>query len=248
MTKIWFQHKEHAEDIGKLRMIAIAQKLPPEDYAAIMERRFEVIPNTADDRGGYLVIIGSSTQVTAGSDGTVAHLQRSIRNRLFGTGEALEEGDREIFATRFGDHLKRVNTLGGPYSAFIEQYLSGDVLPVLSAGAAEKMALTRSDFKEHSYCYSRAPVSYWICTIPYSVPDAKQWFVDAYGGYSKLLERAWNSDYFKDFGCEVLVHVVFGRPTEGGWVNLTIFPVGTQRFGIKPVLPIDLLTEGEKNP
>ena len=61
MPTIWFKHKEDAEDVTKLRMIAVAQKLPPDDYAAIVEQRFEVVPNRADDRGGYLVVIGSSS-------------------------------------------------------------------------------------------------------------------------------------------------------------------------------------------
>ena len=61
MTTIWFKHKEDAQDVMKLRMIAVAQKLPPEAYAAIVEHRFEVVPNTQDDRGGYLVLIHSSS-------------------------------------------------------------------------------------------------------------------------------------------------------------------------------------------
>jgi hypothetical protein len=59
MTTIWFKDKEDAQDVTKLRMIAVAQKLPPEEYAAIVEQTFEVVPNTQDARGGYLVIIRS---------------------------------------------------------------------------------------------------------------------------------------------------------------------------------------------
>jgi hypothetical protein len=61
MTTIWFKYKEDAEDPVKLRMIAVAQDLPAEDYAAIMEQRYEVVPNSIDNRGGYLVVIGSSS-------------------------------------------------------------------------------------------------------------------------------------------------------------------------------------------
>lgn len=108
------------------------------------------------------------------------------------------------------------------------------------------MALTQANRKEHSFCMSRAPISYWICTLALTVEGAKDWFGKAYGGYFKLLERAWNSDYFRDPGCEVLVHIVYGRKNGSGWVNMTIFPVGSARFGIKPILPMDLLTEAEK--
>jgi len=170
----------------------------------------------------------------------------SIWKHLFGSSEQVDKAD--LFATRLNDHLRRIDALGGAYSSFIGDHFGSDVVQLLTAAAAEKMALTRSDSQEHSFCASQAPVSYWVCTVPYSVPGAKKWFGKAYGGYSKLLERAWNSEHFRGPGCEVLVHIVFGRTSRDGWVNMTIFPVGTQRFGIQPILPVDLLTEAEKNP
>jgi hypothetical protein len=172
----------------------------------------------------------------------------SIWKRLIGSVGSGDQDDGELFTTHLTGHIKRVNALGGSYASFVGQYFSSEVISMLSAAATEKMALTRSDSKEHSFCCSQAPVSYWICTIPYSVPEAKKWFGNAYGGYSKLLERAWSSDHFRGPGCEVLVHVVFGRTRRDGWVNVTIFPVGSERFGIKPILPLDLLTEAEMNP
>src|SRR5258705_435963 len=57
MTKIWMKYKEDAENTAKLRMIAVAKKFSPEEYGAIVEGRYQVVPNTDDDRGGYLVIL-----------------------------------------------------------------------------------------------------------------------------------------------------------------------------------------------
>jgi hypothetical protein len=165
---------------------------------------------------------------------------------LLGGDETGSLSDSELFTTRLTDHLKRIEAVGEPYSHFIRERFSNDIPTMLAAVAADKMALTQADRKEHSFCISRAPVSYWICTLALSINEAKRWFGTAYGGYSKLLERAWNSDHFRGPGCEVLVHIVYGRVRRTGWVNMTIFPVGSPRFGIKPILPLDLLTEAEK--
>ena len=80
------------------------------------------------------------------------------------------------------------------------------------------MALTLADLGEHSFCMSKAPISYWICTLPLSVAEARDWFGRQYGGYSRLLEQAWNSSYFTGPGCEVLVHIVYGRTGMTSWV------------------------------
>jgi hypothetical protein len=172
--------------------------------------------------------------------------KQSIWQRLLGSSQQPPISDLELFSTRFGDHLQRIHALGGLYSSFTEQYLSHDVVSMLSAAASEKMALTRSDRKEHSMAVSNKPVSYWICTIPCSVPDAKTWFGEAYGGYSQLLDRALVS--VRSAGCEVLVHIVFGRTKKDGWVNVTILPFGSKQFDFKPILPVDLLTENALTP
>lgn len=150
-----------------------------------------------------------------------------------------------LFVTRLSDHLNRLNALGDPYSSFVRDYLPGEVITILAAAAAEKMALTHADLKEHSFCVSKPPVSYWICTLALSINDAKSWFGRAYGGYSKLLERAWNSTHFRGPGCEVLVHIVYGQTKDTRWVNMAIFPVDSHQFSMKPILPVDLLTDGE---
>ncbi len=157
--------------------------------------------------------------------------------------------DGELFVRYLSSHLNRIDAQGGAYSSFIRQYFPSETITILAAAANDKMTLTQADLKEHSFCVSQAPVSYWICTLALSIKDARGWFVRAYGGYSKLLERVWNSDYYRGSGCEVLVHIVYGRTGAAGWVNMAVFPIGPQefvsRFGIKPILPSDLLTEAE---
>ncbi len=232
MQQIWFQYEEDAKNIYKLRMIAVKHKFPLEDYVSVLQRRFRIVPNTSDDRGGIFLVIDPTFPKTR------RWWWQFWRRKLL--------NDGELFMARLSDHLQRINALGGSYSSFISQCFPDNVVSMLSTAAAEKMALTQSDLREHSFCFSQAPVSYWICTVSYSIAKAKQWFGETYGGYSKLLEHLWNSDHFRGSGCEVPVHVVCGQTKRDTWVNMTIFPVDSQRFGIKPILPIDLLTEAEK--
>lgn len=156
----------------------------------------------------------------------------------------------ELFIKHFNDHLSRINAYGGAYSSFVKEYFPNEIITMLAAAAADKMTLTQADLKEHSFCVTKSPISYWICTLALSIDGARSWFMRSYGGYSKLLERAWNSDHYRVPNCEVLVHIVYGRTGATGWVNMTIFPVSSHgfvsRFGIKPILPSDLLTEAEK--
>ncbi len=152
----------------------------------------------------------------------------------------------EQFTNQIKAHLKQIGDLGGLYEKFIEEHFSDDIVAMLAGAAEQKMTLTEFDLNEHSCSMSKSPVSYWICTLPYSVTEAKNWFGEAYGGYSKLLENAWGSDHFVSANCEVLVHIVFSQTVDGVWLNMTIFPINSQQFSFQPILPIDLLTDQEK--
>lgn len=178
----------------------------------------------------------------------------SFWKRLFGFSDTIKSKNQStidtnhgtLFTARLREHLQDINAVGEQYSQFIQKYFSNEVVNMLTVAAKDKMSLAQADSQEHSFCVSKEPISYWICTLPYSISEAKRWFMKAYGGYSKLLESAWNSDYFRGPGCEVLIHIVYGRTGKEGWINMTIFPVGSKRFGIKPILPVDLLTDSER--
>jgi hypothetical protein len=60
MTTIWIKKEKDARDIPGLLAKAMAQRMPPEINERIMQRRFTVVPNTTDDRGGYFVVFPAS--------------------------------------------------------------------------------------------------------------------------------------------------------------------------------------------
>ena len=92
--------------------------------------------------------------------------KQSVWRRLLGSSQQPTLSDLELFSTRVRDHLQRINALGGLYSSFTEQYLSNDVVSMLSAAASEKMSLTRSDGKEHSVAVSKQPVAIGFARSP----------------------------------------------------------------------------------
>jgi hypothetical protein len=156
-----------------------------------------------------------------------------------------EYSEAQLLEARLHVHLKKIAALGDQYTSFIEQYLSHEIITMLSAAAAVKMTLTKQDIKPHSTTITCAPISYWLCTVPCAYNEAKQWFSKACDGYVKLLDQALSSDSFRLFQCELLVHIVFGYASGKYWVDMTILPITQQQFHIAPVMPVDLLTEKE---
>lgn len=152
----------------------------------------------------------------------------------------------DSFTKLLGMHLQRVQTLGEQQRSFIDKYLPNDVISLLAASARDKMALTQRDGQEHSAAMSKAPISYWICTVPYSMQGARDWFVRRYGGYTRLLGDALVSAHYKAARCKVLVHIVYGKNETGEWVHMTVLPENGRKFGLDPILPIELMTEDEK--
>jgi hypothetical protein len=60
MTAIWIKKEKDARDTPGLLAKSMAQNLPPKINEFIMQGKFKVVPNTADDRGGYLVVFPAS--------------------------------------------------------------------------------------------------------------------------------------------------------------------------------------------
>lgn len=56
-ARIWFQHREDAEDSMKVRLAAQYSGAPEHVLAAIYAGRYSVVPNTEDNRGGVFVLI-----------------------------------------------------------------------------------------------------------------------------------------------------------------------------------------------
>lgn len=168
-----------------------------------------------------------------------------ILKKLFSSG-SFEVDDKKLFNERLSDHRLRMLAASAQYAPFLHEYLSDDIIDILTQVAAEKMGLTINDKKEHSQALAKAPICYTVCTIPVSLNRAADWFESRYGGYFKVLEGLWNSTVFTATGCEVLFHVTYGREGKSGWVNVSVFPIKSARFSFQPIIAIDLLSPSEK--
>lgn len=154
--------------------------------------------------------------------------------------------DNQLFIERLTAHRTKMLSSSAQHVDFLQKYLSSDVIDTLSKVAAEKMRLTLGDKKEHSQGLAKSPVYYVVCTVPGSIKKTASLFESNYGGYSKVLEGLWNSSAFTGTGCEVLIHITYGRDKEEGWVNVTIFPIKSTQFSFKPIIAIDLLSQSER--
>jgi hypothetical protein len=150
------------------------------------------------------------------------------------------------FAELMNNHLDRLCALGKPQTDFVRRYLNSQIIELLKDPAGVKMNMTLSDKNEHSFAISKSHVTYQVCTEKLSMEDAKQWFVKAYGGYTKLLDNILKSEQFRKTNSKLLIHIVYGSTQTGAWVNMTILPVGRIKNDIGAVLPIELLTNPEK--
>ena len=229
-----------------------------------LDKALEIQPNYSDALDAKRLILGTQKENKAKElrkklDNLDMKTKRKIWKRLSEDDErnsALSQSPDsqtttnpnygELFNKLLQNHLKRIEAGNEQHRRFIRDYLTDKVVRELTIYAHNKMVLTQADQEEHSFAMSQTPVSYWICTVALTMDDAKSWFERRYGGYIRLLNEAMDSVLFRSSHCEVLVHIVFGRSKQGGWVNMSISPLSSSRFGFIPIFPVELLTEGEK--
>jgi hypothetical protein len=148
-----------------------------------------------------------------------------------------ERGCRAITPMRFREnltaHLQRIRQENPQLSPFLDKYFKERELSVLVEITNAKMLETQSDGDEHGTCFYVVPVFYQISTLWLEISQAREWFKRRYGGYTKFLERSWDSEPFSASGCTVFCHIVYGMTDKGGWVQMAIHPV-------KQPVPVEL--------
>jgi hypothetical protein len=161
----------------------------------------------------------------------------------------------ELFRGMFNNYLQRMRVDLPKFASFLDQYFGPDEIDMLALIAAEKMSLTQSDGEEHSYVFNTRqktvsagnPVCYQICTLPVAMDEARDWFVRNYGGYLNLLGRSCEAPYFKNAGCTVLCHIVWGTNRRGTYfVQMAILPAGESPPIKNMLFPLEFLTPQER--
>jgi hypothetical protein len=171
-------------------------------------------------------------------------------------GTVREEGEQEpelrstegtgAFLRTFAAHLQRVRILAPNLSAFLDRYFSALQLEELAGLAEEEMRRTVSDREEHSIAVPRPPLYFQVSTVVSTIDRAVDWFTRRHGGYTKILEQAWSSPLFRNSGCSIVCHVVYGHTGEEVWVHMALCPIGEASPIDHWVVPIEFLNDEER--
>jgi hypothetical protein len=158
----------------------------------------------------------------------------------------------KLIASVIGEHRARISDLSPAHGSFLSEYLSEDVVRVLSLHVAPRASATREEKDSRSVAVARDSVFYVVQTVPTILSSAPDWFSREFEGYSKALERCWNSAAFKRDRSDALCHIAVGcvgvsdiPQASGLWVNISVFPVQSSVIRFPAILAMDLLTTAE---
>lgn len=154
-----------------------------------------------------------------------------------------EGGRGLLFLTM--EHLERAISSDQHTWELFERYIHPDIENMALVG--EQLLLTTiEDQQEHSTRRLKPPVFCSISTLPVALSEAKKWFANKHGGYSKYLEAIWNSSQFNVSGCSVHFDLIYGHSSGTAWVQMGLFGLGTNSPCSRFVIPVDLLTHRER--
>lgn len=150
------------------------------------------------------------------------------------------------FVENLDDHLDRIRVAFPQNARILDGHFANETIATLAPLVVEKMRKTQSNGQEHSFAYPHNSVWYQVCTLPVGLDRAIDWFFRMYGGYSKLLERTWNSTDFQCANCAFFYHIIYGWTEKGGtWIHMAMIPI-KRPSSIMIVLPVEFLTEEEQ--
>lgn len=151
-----------------------------------------------------------------------------------------------LFVQRVSDHRSRMMTAGTQQTTFLRNHFSDDMIDKLAVCAIGDLSSAQADGDEHNFTIVVPPVCYVVCALPVETHQAADWFEHRHGGYTKVLERCWNSEAYRTSNCQVLCHISFGVTQSGVWTNITIFPIRSREFSFQPIIATDLLSAAER--
>jgi hypothetical protein len=162
------------------------------------------------------------------------------------TGNVDQRPDAAHFVGTFRKHVARMKNESPPLARFIEGVLPADRLEELGAIVEEEMRRTLEDGKEHGLCLTYLPLYLKISTLKGSIPQAGPYFESAYGGYTKCMDKTLNDPLFRESGCSVLCHLIYGVAGNEGWVHLSLVPVRQPAPIDNVMIPVEFLSAAER--
>jgi hypothetical protein len=141
-------------------------------------------------------------------------------------------------------HLARVCEISPAFAAFVERAFDQELRNALPVAAADLLAVARQSrrIEQREYTFDR--VRYVICGVPAPMESAQKFFVDSFGGFTRVLTEQLQAESFRTDHCEILALLSFGCE-DAPWVSLTIVPDEGQDPRID-LLSYEFLTDVER--
>jgi hypothetical protein len=142
--------------------------------------------------------------------------------------------------------IQKMRNHSSRYDGFLRQYFSASEIPVIASQAARDMISTQNDKTGHTSLLIKPPVFYELSTIPTTIDNASNWFVEHHGGYMDSVKETLDKPSFQKSFCSTLCQVFFGWSGQGYWSHLAIYPIGDNSPTDTALYPNEFFTLKEK--
>jgi pSer/pThr/pTyr-binding forkhead associated (FHA) protein len=153
--------------------------------------------------------------------------------------------EESLFRECLCNHLDRIIDLGPDFESFVNSNFSANLINRLSLSARETMERATSVQKPICIPLARSPILFNLCSLPYSVKGAKQWFKQIHGGLIKYIDQSTSTAELKASGCNAFCLIAYGR-TSQAWLSLTLFQSSQASKRIE-IIATDLMTDAENS-
>jgi hypothetical protein len=148
------------------------------------------------------------------------------------------------FKTCMEDQLKRLAELGENYKAFVGRHFEDLTVHLLKTKVANLLKTAEAGDQELNDVLYQPPISYRLCLLPIGLSEARDWFVEKYGGFLKFATQVLDQEVYHQPGCHTLCLVAYGWKKDP-WATITIVPVHEKKDAVE-IMAVELLTENEK--
>ena len=163
-------------------------------------------------------------------------------------GETSKASTTDLYRACLDIHLERVEEISPAFASFVARGFDEEMRGAVSIAATELIQDAQVAQRVQQRAYSAAGIRYLICAVPNPMNQARERFIESYGGFTRLLAEALQEESFRSDRCAVLVVLSFGRGTEQNaapWVSLSIVPEEGQDAQID-LLSYEFLSNAER--
>jgi hypothetical protein len=137
-----------------------------------------------------------------------------------------------------------VSEISSAFGAFIATAFDDEIRGALCVAARDITSEARDSGQIQQEVYTFEGVRFVICGVPAEMESARTFYVEAYGGFTRMLSEQLQSDSFREDRCETLAVLTFGVG-DSPWVSLSIVPDEDKEPRID-LLSYEFLTEEER--